>query len=95
MADHPSTFEGTPVEGGASAFGDHANLIPVERKDGIFARSNAVRSGTFAQMIRHLAALPEDERAGYVIEKAGDREYTADEAVKLASHPDFPEIGED
>ena len=46
--------------------------------------------GTFAEMIRHIAQLPEGDRQGYVIQKAGDRTYRADEAMALASTPDFP-----
>ena len=90
MSDHPSTFEGTPVDGGETAWDDHASLIPVESKDGVFTRMSAVRTGTFAEMIRHLAALPEEKRERYVIEKAGDREYSASEAMNLAQRPDFP-----
>ena len=90
MTDHPSTFKGTPVESGETAWTDHASLIPVESKDGIFTRLTAVRDGTFAEMIRHIAALPEEKRGEYVIEKAGDREYSPDEAMKLASRDDFP-----
>ncbi|MEM7688302.1 MAG: hypothetical protein AAF291_04705 [Pseudomonadota bacterium] len=90
MTDHPSTFKGTPVESGSTAWTDHASLIPVETKDGLFTRLTAVRTGTFAGMIRHLAALREDQRADYVIEKAGDREYSPDEAMRLASRDDFP-----
>lgn len=94
MTDHPSTFEGTPVKSDETAWSDHASLIPVETKDGIFSRSSAVRSGTFADMIRHLAALPESDRAGYVIEKAGDREYSGAEAAELAQRDDFPQRDE-
>ena len=90
MTDHPSTFKGTPVESGSHAWSDHASLIPVETKDGLFTRMTAVRTGTFAEIIRHLAKLPEETRSGYVIEKAGDREYSSEEAMRLASHPDFP-----
>ena len=49
-----------------------------------------LRSGTFAEMIRHMMLLPEDERAAYCIEKAGDREYHAAEVAQLAALPDFP-----
>ncbi len=94
MTDHPSTFEGTPNNSGETAWDDHASLISVESKDDIFASSGSARSGTFAEMIRHIAALPEGERAGYLIEKAGDRQYTADEAVALAQRADFPQRGE-
>lgn len=90
MTDHPSTFKGTPVESGPTAWTDHASLIPVETKDGIFTRLTAVRTGTFAEMIRHIAALPEERRSDYVIEKAGDKEYSASEVMTLAKRDDFP-----
>ncbi len=95
MTDHPSTYEGTPINSGETAWDDHASLIPVDGKDGVFAHSNAVRSGTFAEMIRHIAALPQEKRGHFVIEKAGDREYSAEEAVALAQRPDFPQRGEE
>jgi hypothetical protein len=90
MSDHPSTFRGEPNESGSNAWNDHASLIPVESKDGVLTRMTAVRTGTFAELIRHLSALAEDKRDQYVIEKAGDREYSAEEAIRLASEPDFP-----
>jgi hypothetical protein len=34
--------------------------------------------------------LPEQERADYYIEKAGDREYHAAEIAELSKRPDFP-----
>ncbi len=47
-------------------------------------------SGTFAQIINHIMLLPEGERSQYVIQKAGDRAYTAAEAERLAARSDFP-----
>ncbi|KPP96556.1 MAG: hypothetical protein HLUCCO15_00240 [Erythrobacteraceae bacterium HL-111] len=41
-------------------------------------------------MIRHIVSLPDGERDRYVIERAGDREYSAAEAVELSKHADFP-----
>ncbi|MEE4287813.1 MAG: hypothetical protein V2J14_00460 [Erythrobacter sp.] len=95
MTDHPSTYKGNADHDESIAWDDHASLLPVERKDGVFARTNAVRSGTFAEIIRHIAALPPEEREGYVIEKAGDREYSADEAIALAARDDFPQSPEE
>jgi len=90
MSDHPSTYKGDANHTDAIAWDDHAQLLPVSRKDGVLARANAARTGTFAEMIRHLAALDESTRSDYVIEKAGDREYSAAEAVELAARTDFP-----
>jgi hypothetical protein len=90
MADHPSTYGGTPVESGEHAWQDRAALHAKDDGDGVLDGAKALRRGTFAEMIRHVAMLPEDQRERYVIEKAGDREYSASEAVALASRDDFP-----
>jgi len=94
MTDHPSTFKGTSFETGATAWEDRAALHPAGGSEGVFDGGKALSRGTFAEMIRHLASLPAEERAGYVIAKAGDRDYSAEEAMALASHPDFPAQGE-
>ena len=52
--------------------------------------AKSIRSGTFAELVRYVAALPEEKRAGYYIEKAGDREFHADEIVRLHEREDFP-----
>ena len=90
MADHPSTFEGTPLDTDEDAWEDRAALHNKASSDGVISGGNALRRGTFAEMIRHIAMLPEDERGDYVIEKKGDREYSAEEAIALASREDFP-----
>ena len=90
MADHPSTFEGTPVNSDEDAWTDRAALHAKSTSDGVISGGNALRRGTFAEMIRHITMLPEDERDDYVIEKLGDREYSASEAAALAARPDFP-----
>lgn len=90
MADHPSTFGGESLHTGSHAWDDRAALQARDDGDGLLDGAKALMRGTFAEMIRHLAALPEAERQAYVINKAGDREYSAEEAMKLASHPDFP-----
>lgn len=90
MADHPSTFDGTPVKSGEHAWQDRAALHHRDDGDGVLDGAKALRRGTFAELIRHVAMLPEEQRNKYVIEKAGDREYSAEEAVALSSRPDFP-----
>ncbi|MEE4199174.1 hypothetical protein [Erythrobacter sp.] len=90
MADHPSTYDGTPVNSDEDAWNDRAALHSKATSDGVISGGNALRRGTFAEMIRHVATLPADERDKYVIEKKGDREYTAAEAVALSERPDFP-----
>ncbi|QFT78058.1 hypothetical protein [Erythrobacter sp. THAF29] len=90
MSDHPSTFKGTPLETGKHAWDDRAALHRADDGDGVLDGMKALRRGTFAEMIRHIALLPEEERGKYVIEKAGDREYSAEEAVALSQRDDFP-----
>lgn len=93
MTDHPSPFGGETAQTGSFAWDDRAALHGRTDAGGLFDGTAALRRGSFAEMIRYLALLPEAERDGYVIEKAGDREYSAREAMALASHPDFPAQG--
>lgn len=90
MSDHPSTFKGTPLETGTFAWDDRAALHLKGDGDGVLDAMKAIRRGTFAEMIRYLTLLPEEERGRYVIEKAGDREYSAEEAIALSRREDFP-----
>lgn len=90
MSDHPSTFEGTPTQSGETTWEDRAALHAKATSDGILSGANALKRGTFAEMIRHLVEMPEEKRGDYVIEKLGDREYSAAEAQALASREDFP-----
>ncbi|MEE4316754.1 MAG: hypothetical protein V2I74_07205 [Erythrobacter sp.] len=94
MADHPSTFKGDTGDTEAIAWGDRASLHAADDPGGVLDGGNALQRGSFAEMIRHLAALPEETRQHYAISKAGDRRYSADEAMALASRPDFPAKGE-
>ncbi|UAB77298.1 hypothetical protein INR77_10795 [Erythrobacter sp. SCSIO 43205] len=90
MADHPSSYKGTPLKTGELAWDDRASLHDKSSADGVLSGASAIRRGTFAEMIKHITMLPEEERGKYVIEKKGDREYSAEEAVALASRDDFP-----
>lgn len=90
MSDHPSTYEGTPVNSGEHAWDDRAALHAKSTADGILSGANALKRGTFAEMIRTLNEMPREKRDEYVIEKAGDRKYSAAEAEALASREDFP-----
>ncbi|GMN14413.1 hypothetical protein [Altererythrobacter sp. MTPC7] len=90
MSDHPSTYEGFPTGTGSINWEDRAALHRKNDGDGLLDGSKSLRNGTFADMIRHMMLLPEEERRDYVIEKSGDREFTAEEATALARHPDFP-----
>lgn len=90
MTDHPSTFRADDTHHEGIAWDDRASLHRVDDGDGVLDEAKGLRSGTFAEMIRHMMLLPEDERAAYCIEKAGDREYHAAEVAQLAALPDFP-----
>lgn len=93
MADHPTAFGDAPLAPGTMAWSDRAALHKAGDGDGVFDGAKALRRGTFAEIIRHLMLLPEETRGDYVIEKAGDREYSAAEAVQLAAREDFPGEG--
>ncbi len=93
MTDHPSTFQGGTNTSGEQAWDDRATLMPATQGDQLAGGGVPLLRGTFAAMIRHLAQLPEEDRHGYVIAKAGDRTYSAEEAMALASEPGFPAEG--
>ena len=69
---------------------DHATVLRREAADGVFHGFASLHSGSFADMVRLVARMPESERATLVIEKAGDRQYSAAEIVRLATRADFP-----
>ena len=90
MTDHPSTFKGDDNHAHGIQWDDRASLHRVDDGDGVLDAAKGLRSGTFAELIRHMMLMPEDERAQYCIEKAGDREYHAAEIADLSKRPDFP-----
>lgn len=91
MSDHPSTFRGDSEHTGTIAWDDRATLHAVGDNNTVLDGAKGLRSGTFAELIRHLMMLPEAERAAYYIEKAGDREYRGAEIAQLAARSDFPQ----
>lgn len=93
MTDHPSTFQGDTTASGEQAWNDRAAILPASQQAQVPGGGTPLLRGTFAEMIRHLARLPDEERDGDVIEKAGDRHYSAVEAMELASKPGFPSDG--
>ena len=95
MSDHPTDFGDTPENPGAIAWDDRAALHHKADGDGVFDGAKALRRGSFAELVRHLLLLPEESRGDYVIEKAGDRQYSAAEAQALADRPDFPSQSDD
>lgn len=90
MTDHPSTFKGEETHRPGIQWDDRASLHRVGDGDGVLDAAKGLRSGTFAELVTHMMLLSDDERANYYIEKAGDREYHADEVVELSQRADFP-----
>ena len=90
MTDHPSTFKGEETHRPGIQWDDRASLHRVGDGDGVLDAAKGLRSGTFAELVTHMMLLSDDERANYYIEKAGDREYHADEVVELSQRSDFP-----
>lgn len=74
----------------ASFWSDHATVIRREAADGVFHGFASLHSGPFAEMVRLVSRMPESERATLVIEKSGDRQYSATEIASLAHRDDFP-----
>lgn len=74
----------------ASFWNDHAVILRREAADGVFHGFAALHSGSFADMVRMVSRMPEDERQSLVIEKSGDRQYSAAEITGLAARIDFP-----
>ncbi|KWV96148.1 MULTISPECIES: hypothetical protein [unclassified Erythrobacter] len=90
MTDHPSTYRGENTHQEGIEWDDRASLHRKDDGDGVLDSAKGLRSGTFADLIRHMMLMPEHERADYYIEKAGDREYHADEVASLSQRDDFP-----
>lgn len=74
----------------ASFWNDHAVILRREAADGVFHGFASLHSGSFADMVRMVSRMPEDERQSLVIEKSGDRQYSAAEIMGLAARIDFP-----
>lgn len=74
----------------ASFWNDHAVILRREAADGVFHGFASLHSGSFADMVRMVSRMPQEERQGLVIEKSGDRQYSAAEIMSLAGRIDFP-----
>ncbi|HQS97502.1 MAG: hypothetical protein B7Y31_13060 [Novosphingobium sp. 16-62-11] len=74
----------------ASFWSDHATVLRREAADGVFHGLATLHSGSFADMVRMVARMPEAERATLVIEKAGDRQYSPAEIMALHARADMP-----
>ena len=90
MTDHPSTYKGTDTHREGVQWDDRASLHRTGDGDGVFDGAKGLRSGSFAELVQHVMLMPEADRGQYYIEKAGDREYHADEIADLSRRADFP-----
>ena len=93
MTDHPSTYRAKDTHREGIQWDDRAFLHAADDGDGLLDGAKSIRSGTFSELVRQIASLPPEERKKYYIEKAGDREFHADEITTLAARKDFPETG--
>ena len=75
---------------GSDYWNGHATVLLRDAANGFLHDFAALNASPFAQMLRLLSRMPEHERAGLVIEKAGDRQYTPVEAMALVTRKDFP-----
>ena len=90
MSDHLTAFGDVPTNAETLDWDDRASLHTVEDGTGIFSGASAAARGTFAEMARQLMAMPADKRSAYLIKKAGDRSYTADEIADLDAEGNIP-----
>ncbi len=89
MPNSPTTFRGEPADRGGIAWNNAASLH--RRGDGgVLNAFRMIRQGTLAQMVQHVAGLPEAERSQYEIVKEGDHRLELAEIMALATRPDFP-----
>ena len=90
MSDHPTTFRGEPSDADRFAWDDHASIHRADGGGGVLHAMKALHRGTLAEMVAMVRDMPADERRGYVIQKAGDRQLGPDEIMALAAREDFP-----
>ncbi len=90
MSHNPTTFGGESAGDHGIGWDDAATLHRKEDGGGVFHGFKVLRRGSFADLIRFVALLPEAERSYYMIEKAGDRQYQAPEIATLYARPDMP-----
>ena len=89
MSNSPTTFRAEPA-GSSGIEWDDAAALHRGDDDGVLSELKAVRHGTLAELIRYVSALPEDDRTGYSIQKAGDHRLGLGEIMALSRRPDFP-----
>lgn len=90
MTDHPSTFGADDCHREGIQWDDRASLHREGDGGGMMDPAKGLRRGSFAELIGHIMLMAPEDRGRYYIEKAGDREYHADEIASLAAREDFP-----
>lgn len=92
MAMNPSPFGTADNLGNTIEWDDGATVHKTEagKEGGIISGFSVLHRGSFAEMVRLVSLLPADRRSGYYIEKAGDRRFSLEEILALASRDDFP-----
>ena len=90
MTDHPSSFKAEDTYREGIQWDDRASLHLADDGEGLLDGAKGLRSGTLAELVNQVMAYPPEERARFVIEKAGDRRLTHAEIEALAKRPDFP-----
>ena len=89
MSHSPATFGGEAARGPGVDWDDAATLHRADDA-GVLSALNALRSGKLADLVRHVALLPEGERGAYVIERLGDHRLEVTEILELYARADFP-----
>jgi hypothetical protein len=90
MTDHPSTYNAEDTYREGIQWDDRASLHRVDDGGGLLDQGKGLRDGTFADLVKHMMLLPEDERSKYYIDKAGDRKFQAREVTALSQLADYP-----
>ena len=89
MNHTPATFGGEAARGPGVDWDDAATLHRADDA-GVLSALSTLRSGKLADLVRHVALLPEGERAAYVIQRLGDHRLDTVEIMDLYARPDFP-----
>ena len=90
MTDHPNTFRAEDTFDGKIDWNDSASVHRKDDGQGLLDGMKGLHRGTFAEMVALVSRMSEEERDGFVVQKAGDRAYSIEQILKLASRSDFP-----
>jgi len=89
MSKSPPTFGTDPALHSGVAWDD---MVTLHRRDsgGVLHELKTLRTGTLADLVRHVMRLPAEQRRDYVIELPGDHNLDWAEIAKLSTLPEFP-----